>query len=86
MDDTLVGIEEGLNGGCWTVGLAVSGNEVWLSFEEWSALSASEQLSLKEKAYAKMNASGAHYVIDSIADLPAVLDAIEQRLANGEKP
>jgi phosphonoacetaldehyde hydrolase len=33
-----------------------------------------------------MNASGAHYVIDSIADLPAVLDAIEQRLANGEKP
>ena len=45
-----------------------------------------EQANLKEKAYAKMKASGAHYVIDSIADLPAVLDAIEQRLANGEKP
>ena len=33
-----------------------------------------------------MNASGAHYVIDSIADLPTVLDDIEKRLQNGEKP
>lgn len=86
VDDTVVGIEEGLNGGCWTVGLAVSGNEVGLSYEEWSALPESEQAILKEKAYTKMRASGAHYVIDSIADLPAVLDAIEDRLAMGEKP
>ena len=86
VDDTVVGIEEGLNGGCWTVGLAVSGNEVGLSYEEWSALTESEQAVLKEKAYTKMRASGAHYVIDSIADLPAVLDAIEDRLAMGEKP
>lgn len=86
VDDTVVGIHEGLNGGCWTVGLAVSGNEVGLSYEEWSALSEAEQAILKEKAYAKMNASGAHYVIDSIAGLPAVLNDIEQRLAQGEKP
>ena len=86
VDDTVVGIHEGLNGGCWTVGLAVSGNEVGLSYEEWKALPESEQVSLKEKAYAKMHASGAHYVIDSIADLPTVLNEIEQRLAQGEKP
>lgn len=86
VDDTAVGIAEGLNAGCWTVGLAVSGNEVGLSHEEWCALCASEQNALREKAYAKMRASGAHYVIDSIADLPAVLDAIEQRLVQGEKP
>ena len=29
---------------------------------------------------------GAHYVIDSIADLPPVLDVIEGRLARGEGP
>ncbi len=29
---------------------------------------------------------GAHYVIDSIADLPPVLDVIEGRLARGERP
>lgn len=86
VDDTVVGIEEGLNGGCWTVGLAISGNEVGLSYEEWNKLDKTEQRVLKEKAYNKMNASGAHYVIDSITDLPAVLDDIERRLANGEKP
>lgn len=86
VDDTVVGIHESLNGGCWTVALVVSGNEVGLSHEKWKALPETEQATLKEKAYAKMNASGAHYVIDSIADLPAVLNIIEQRLAQGEKP
>ncbi len=86
VDDTVVGIYEGLNAGCWTVGLAISGNEVGLSFEEWQALAQEEQDRLKAKAYAKMNQSGAHYVIDSIADLPQVLDDIEQRLKNGERP
>ena len=34
-----------------------------------------------------MNASGAHYVIDSVADLPNVLDDdIERRLEQGERP
>ncbi|MDV7559650.1 phosphonoacetaldehyde hydrolase [Acinetobacter baumannii] len=86
VDDTVVGIDEGLNAGCWTVGLAISGNEVGLSYEEWSALSADEQIVLKDKAYQKMNASGAHYVIDSVADLPNVLDDIERRLGQGERP
>ena len=33
-----------------------------------------------------MQAGGAHYVIDTIADLPAVLEQIEQRLKQGDKP
>lgn len=86
VDDTVVGIEEGLNAGCWTVAVAVSGNEVGLSTAEWQACSAATQQELRTKAYSKMNAAGAHYVIDSIADLPVVLDDIEQRLARGEKP
>ncbi|HCD61021.1 MAG TPA: phosphonoacetaldehyde hydrolase, partial [Acinetobacter nosocomialis] len=48
--------------------------------------SADEQIVLKDKAYQKMNASGAHYVIDSVADLPNVLDDIERRLGQGERP
>ncbi len=86
VDDTIVGIHEGLNAGCWTVGLAISGNEVGLSYAEWQDLTEKEREILREKAYIKMRTSNAHYVIDSIADLPAVLDDIEQRLANGEKP
>jgi phosphonoacetaldehyde hydrolase len=30
--------------------------------------------------------AGAHYLIDTVADLPAVIDDIERRLAAGERP
>ena len=38
VDDTIPGVEEGLNAGMWTVGLAISGNEVGLPLHEWQAL------------------------------------------------
>jgi phosphonoacetaldehyde hydrolase len=33
-----------------------------------------------------MTASGAHLVIDSIADLPRAIDDIESSMASGERP
>lgn len=86
VDDTVVGIHEGLNAGCWTVALAISGNEVGMSYEEWQNCPPEQQQQLKAKAYTTMQNSGAHYVIDTIADLPKVIDAIEVRLNCGEKP
>ena len=86
VDDTLIGIEEGLNAGCWTVGVAISGNEVGLDLDQWLTLSEAEQDVLRQKAYARFRASGAHYVIDSIADLPEVIEDIEARLSYGEQP
>ncbi|MEE8635622.1 MAG: phosphonoacetaldehyde hydrolase, partial [Acidiferrobacterales bacterium] len=38
IDDTVPGVEEGLNAGMWTIGLAISGNEVGLPLKEWEAL------------------------------------------------
>ncbi len=86
VDDTVPGIEEGLNAGMWTVGLAVSGNEVGLSLEEWNALSPEEQEQRRQRAYRRMLQSGAHYVVDTIADLLPCVEDIERRLARGEKP
>ena len=86
VDDTLPGVEEGLNGGMWTVGLAVSGNEVGLTLAEWEALPPAEQAPRRERAYARMRAPGAHYVVDTIADLLPCIDDIQARLARGEKP
>jgi phosphonoacetaldehyde hydrolase len=84
--DTVVDIEEGLNGGLWSVGVAVSGNEVGLDLADWQALPATEQALLRRAATERLAAAGAHYVIDSIADIGAVLDAIDQRLERGERP
>ncbi len=86
IDDTLTGIDEGLNAGMWTIGVAVSGNEVGMCLEDWSALSETEQDQLRAKAYDRFNRAGAHYVVDSIADVTPVLEEIEMRLAAGEKP
>ncbi len=86
VDDTIPGIEEGLNAGMWTVGLAISGNEVGLQLHDWEALAEEEQQVRRELAYRRMNMSGAHYVVDTIADLMPCLDDIEARLARGERP
>jgi phosphonoacetaldehyde hydrolase len=86
IDDTRAGIEEGLNCGMWTIGLAVSGNEVGLPLAEWKKLSRDEQERRRQGARDRLYQSGAHYVVDSIADVMPVIDDIEVRLARGERP
>lgn len=86
VDDTAPGIAEGLNAGMWTVAVAVSGNAVALSLDEWQALDADEQATLRRSAHESLKPAGAHFVIDTVAELPAVLNQIEERLAKGERP
>jgi phosphonoacetaldehyde hydrolase len=86
VDDTIPGVEEGLNAGMWSIGLAVSGNEVGLSLADWQALPADEQQAKRERAYRRMLQSGAHYVVDTIADLMPCIEDIEARLRRGERP
>ena len=86
VDDTEVGIEEGLNAGSWTVGCAVTGNLLGLSLEDAAALPRAEFEARREAARRRLAAAGAHYVIDGVAELMPVLDGIEARLARGERP
>ena len=86
VDDTEVGIAEGLNAGGWTVGVAMTGNLVGLSRQELVALPAEERYRLRQSATGKMLAAGAHFVIDCVADLLPVVDAIEGRMLRGERP
>jgi phosphonoacetaldehyde hydrolase len=86
IDDTRPGIEEGLNGGMWTIGLAISGNEVGMPLKDWNKLPKAEQARLRDGAYTRMYQCGAHYVVDTIADILPCLDDIEVRLAAGERP
>lgn len=86
VDDTEVGIAEGLNAGCWTVGVALSGNVFGLTAEETAALAPAELAARSAAAYGKLTRAGAHFVIDSVAGLPEILDEIEGALARGERP
>ena len=86
VDDSAPGISEGLNAGMWTVGLALTGNAVGLSEEEWTALGHEEQSAHSLNAYQQLGEAGAHYVIDSLADIEMVLVDISARIARGERP
>jgi len=86
IDDTRPGIEEGLNAGMWSIGLAMSGNEIGLPLSEVKKFDPAERERRRQAAYARMYQTGAHYVIDSIADITPCLDDIEARLRRGERP
>ncbi|MBB5018598.1 phosphonoacetaldehyde hydrolase [Chitinivorax tropicus] len=83
VDDTVPGIEEGLRAGMWTVGLAASGNAVGLTAEAWFALTPAQQAERRAPAVAQLKQAGAHFVIDTLNDLPEVLDWIDQQLRKG---
>jgi len=86
VDDALPGIEEGHNAGMWTVGLLLSGNEAGLTLEEYQNADAATLQAARERASAKLQLGKPHYLIDTIADLPAALADIERRLLAGEQP
>jgi len=84
--DTLVDIEEGLNAGMWTIGLAVTGNMLGLTEPEVKALSP-QVLDARRKAITdKFFEAGAHFVADSLADCPSLLEVINVRIAHGGRP
>lgn len=70
VDDTEVGIEEGLNAGTWTVGVSVSGNAMDLPLADGQALAPVEQATRRDAAEAKLRGAGAHNVVDSAAEMP----------------
>jgi phosphonoacetaldehyde hydrolase len=86
VDDTEPGIAEGIAAGTWTVGVSISGNCVGLSAEEWAATPDAEKARLRAAAEKTLYGAGAHYVIDSIADLLPIIDTIEDRMSRGDRP
>lgn len=78
VDDTVVGIQEGLNAGTWTVGISLSGNGVGMSLADIAKADASLVADLNAKSRQDLLDGGAHWVIDTVADLPALLPQIER--------
>jgi phosphonoacetaldehyde hydrolase len=84
--DTLVDIAEGLNAGMWTVGITKTGNELGLSEAEVEALPSHELATRLDAAAQRFFQAGAHYAISEVAQLPAVITEINERMARGERP
>ena len=86
VDDTVPGIAEGVNAGMWTVGLTLSGSPAGWTLAEYQAATDEERQAVRDRVGHEFEAAGAHFVIDTVADLPGVLASIEKRLAVGLRP
>ena len=87
VDDTISGVGEAINAGCWGVGVTRYSNYMYVDTpEDGEKLSDEEIAKRKAKTHDLLEQAGAHYVIDSIADIEPVVEDVNQRLAQGERP
>lgn len=86
VDDAAVGIAEGKAAGTWTVGVAATGNGVGLARAQLAALTAEERDGRVAAAARELAGAGADYVINSVAELWPVIEAIGARVERGERP
>jgi phosphonoacetaldehyde hydrolase len=86
VDDTAPGIEEGLNANCLTLGVAASGNALGWSLDRWQKCSADEREAALHPARSALMASGAHGVINTVADLPHAIETPAQWFHVGTWP
>jgi phosphonoacetaldehyde hydrolase len=73
VDDAEAGVAEGRAAGCYTVGVAASGNGVGLSAAALAALPTAERNARIAAAAEALHRAGADLVIDSVADLVPAL-------------
>jgi len=87
VDDTVGGVGEGRNAGCWSVAVRKYSNYTDIdTMEQWDSMTQAQQEERIQRADDKLRTSGAHYILDTIVDLPTVIEDINTRMAAGERP
>ena len=79
--DTIADIREGVNAGVWSVGVIMGSNELGLTEKETRTLPMGELKCRMAKVRDRMYAAGADYVVDTIAELPMLIEDINERMA-----
>jgi phosphonoacetaldehyde hydrolase len=87
VDDTISGVGEALEAGCWGVGIARYSNYMNVdTIEEGKNLPEAEVQRRLAFTRETLRKAGAHYVIDTFDQLTEVIDDVNARLARGERP
>ena len=87
VDDTASGVGEAVNGGCWGVGVTRYSNYMNVDTpEDGEKLSDDEIAKRQAETKEILEKAGAHYIIESIADIEPVVEDVNKRLARGERP
>ena len=87
VDDTVSGVGEAVNAGCWGVGVVRYSNYMNVdTADEGKNLSEDEIAKRCAETRDILQRAGAHYVIDSLANIEPIIEDVNQRLSRGEKP
>lgn len=79
--DTVMDILEGKNAGAWAIGIIVGSNLMGMSEQEYEHAPLDERDRRRAAAIQAYESAGADMVIESIADLPTAIGALNARLA-----
>lgn len=71
--NTVSEIREGKNAGCISIGVIEGSSEMAMAQDEFEALGTDEQAAARERVGSVFRAAGADTVIDTFAELPALL-------------
>jgi|TARA_B110001454_G_C12660213_1_gene409192 phosphonoacetaldehyde hydrolase len=87
VDDTASGVGEAVNAGCWGIGVTRYSNYMDVDTpEDGKKLSEDEIKKRVAKTKDILEKAGAHYILESIADIEPVIEDINKRIARGERP
>ena len=84
--DTRADMAEGRNAGVWTVGVVIGSSELGLSPAQVRQLSAVDRAESLQGVRESFQQAGAHFVVDDISQLLALLPVINGLLAEGKRP
>jgi phosphonoacetaldehyde hydrolase len=84
--DTGVDMKAAQNAGVWAIGVAATGNEMGLTEAEWRSLDSTTRNLKLAAIQEKLHEAGAHWVIDTLDELPSTIEEIDNLLANGHTP
>jgi phosphonoacetaldehyde hydrolase len=84
--DTVPDIGEGRNAGAWSVGVTHTGSALGCGPDEFAQLPAQLRFDRVAAVTRMLLDAGAHDLITSAAEAPALVDRLNERLARGERP
>lgn len=80
VSDTVSDIKEGKNAVVWSIGVIKGSSELGLTENEIEQMTKADYQLLTNKMREKFNRAGADFVIESIVELPRMIEKIEEIL------
>jgi phosphonoacetaldehyde hydrolase len=84
--DTAADIQEGINAGVWSVGVAVGSSQLGLSYTEFNNLSEMGQFKAIKHTEQRFLDYGADFTIKTMSELPQLIEKIDKLIEQGYRP